>query len=71
MRFVLILLASILASGCQSAYYAAMEKVGVEKRDILVDRVEDAKDAQEEVRIEAADIWGTVSTEVFGVSEIW
>ncbi len=50
MRFVLILLASILASGCQSAYYAAMEKVGVEKRDILVDRVEDAKDAQEEAQ---------------------
>ncbi len=32
--------------GCQSAYYAAWEKLGVEKRDILVDRVEDARDAQ-------------------------
>jgi hydroxymethylpyrimidine pyrophosphatase-like HAD family hydrolase len=34
-------------TACQSAYYAAWEKVGVEKRDILVDRVEDAKESQE------------------------
>ena len=37
-------------SGCQSAYYAAWEKVGVEKRDILVDRVENAKDSQEDAQ---------------------
>ncbi|NVK55545.1 MAG: DUF2959 domain-containing protein [Alteromonadaceae bacterium] len=35
-------------TGCQSAYYAAWEKVGVEKREILVDRVEDARESQEE-----------------------
>ncbi|WP_102797551.1 DUF2959 domain-containing protein [Bowmanella denitrificans] len=40
----------LLLSGCQSAYYSAMEKVGVEKRDILVDRVEDARDAQEDAQ---------------------
>lgn len=40
----------IFFAGCQSAYYAAWEKVGVEKRDILVDRVEDAKDSQEEAQ---------------------
>ncbi|WP_088332715.1 DUF2959 domain-containing protein [Lacimicrobium sp. SS2-24] len=39
-----------LLSGCQSAYYSAMEKVGFEKRDILVDRVEDTRDAQEEAQ---------------------
>jgi len=38
--------AVLLLSGCSSAYYAAMEKVGVHKRDILIDRVEDARDAQ-------------------------
>ena len=46
-----VLLASVFTTaltGCQSAYYAAWEKVGVEKRDILVDRVENAKDSQEE-----------------------
>lgn len=45
-------LASMLASlallpGCTTAYYAAMEKVGVHKRDILIDRVEEARDAQQ------------------------
>ena len=48
-----LLSASILAltlalSGCQSAYYSAMEKVGVHKRDILIDRVEETKDSQQE-----------------------
>jgi uncharacterized protein YukE len=42
-------LVALLAS-CQSAYYAAWEKLGVEKRDILVDRVEDAKDSQEDAQ---------------------
>ncbi len=36
--------------GCQSAYYAAWEKVGVEKREILVDRVENAKESQEDAQ---------------------
>ena len=46
------LLVSILfvLSGCQSAYYSAMEKAGFHKRDILVDRVEDAKETQEETK---------------------
>ncbi|MCT6700235.1 DUF2959 domain-containing protein [Rheinheimera sp. 4Y26] len=37
---------ALLAGGCSTAYYAAMEKVGVHKRDILIDRVEEARDAQ-------------------------
>ena len=32
--------------GCSSTYYGAMEKVGVHKRDIMVDRVEKARDSQ-------------------------
>lgn len=39
-----------VATGCSSAYYGAMEKVGVHKRDILVDRVEGARDSQEEAQ---------------------
>lgn len=35
---------------CQTAYYNAWEKLGVEKRDLLVDRVEDARDAQEDAQ---------------------
>ncbi|MEJ2531425.1 MAG: DUF2959 domain-containing protein [Halioglobus sp.] len=41
----LLLLIPVLAA-CQSAYYEAAEKVGYHKRDILVDRVEDSRDAQ-------------------------
>lgn len=33
-------------SACQTAYYSAMERFGIEKRDILVSRVEDAQQAQ-------------------------
>jgi hypothetical protein len=33
-------------TGCSSAYYRALETFGIEKRDILVSRVEDARDAQ-------------------------
>lgn len=37
-------------TACQSAYYAAWEKLGVEKRDILVDRVEDARETQQDAQ---------------------
>lgn len=50
MKKLLIVATIFLLSACQSAYYAAWEKVGIEKRDILVDRVEDAKDSQEEAQ---------------------
>lgn len=47
--FALILSLTLL-SGCQSAYYSAMESVGVHKRDIMVDRVEDATEAQKDAQ---------------------
>jgi len=37
-------------SGCASTYYKAMEKVGKHKRDIMLDRVEDARDSQTEAQ---------------------
>ena len=36
--------------GCQTAYYNTLEKLGIEKRDILVDRVEEARDAQQDAK---------------------
>ncbi|BBB27464.1 DUF2959 domain-containing protein [Amphritea japonica] len=54
-RIVLVcvmLLSVPLFSGCQSAYYSAMEKVGIHKREILVDRVEDTQTAQDEAQEE-------------------
>lgn len=50
---VLVLLALSLC-GCQKVYYETMEKVGVHKRDILVDRVEAARDSQAEAKEEFA-----------------
>lgn len=44
----LLLLAALMVSGCESMYYKTMEQVGVHKRDILVDRVEGARDAQQD-----------------------
>ena len=39
-----------LLFGCESAYYKTMETMGYHKRDIMVDRVEDARDAQQEAK---------------------
>jgi len=47
---IAIIATSLLLTGCQSAYYGAMEKVGYHKRDIMVDRVEDAKESQEDAQ---------------------
>lgn len=53
MPYLLVILLSVISiSGCQSAYYSAMEQVGVHKRDIMVDRVEDAKESQQEAQEE-------------------
>jgi len=40
--------ALVLLSGCESVYYDTMEQFGIHKREILIDRIEDAQDAQEE-----------------------
>ena len=39
-----------LLPGCESAYYKTMETMGYHKRDIMVDRVSEARDAQEEAK---------------------
>jgi septation ring formation regulator EzrA len=44
--FILLLFCCLPAGGCSKTYYSAMEKVGVHKRDILIDRVEGARDSQ-------------------------
>jgi ElaB/YqjD/DUF883 family membrane-anchored ribosome-binding protein len=48
-------MAASLLCGCQSTYYAAAEKVGYAKRDILVSRVESARDAQADAKEEITD----------------
>jgi len=53
-RPLVLVISVLLLSACSSMYYGAMEKVGIHKRDILVDRVEDAKDAQSEAKTQFA-----------------
>ncbi|HSN72189.1 MAG TPA: DUF2959 domain-containing protein [Steroidobacteraceae bacterium] len=43
-------IALIGIAGCSSVYYSALESLGIEKREILVDRVDDARDAQTEAK---------------------
>lgn len=54
-RLWALLLLALSVTACSSAYYKTMETVGIEKRDILVDRVEEARDAQDEASEQFAD----------------
>ena len=45
----------LLLSGCSSAYYGAMEKFGIAKREILADRVDATRKAQQEAKEQFAD----------------
>ncbi len=49
-KIPLVFAALLVLGGCQQAYYSTMEKMGVHKRDILVDRVEAARDSQIETK---------------------
>lgn len=54
MRALAASLCCLMLIGCtsvvQDAYYGTLEKFGIEKREILVDRVEEAKESQEEAQ---------------------
>lgn len=50
MRFFLPLLLCLYTLSCSQLYYASMEKLGKEKRDILVQRVLDGKKDQEKAK---------------------
>lgn len=64
-RIVLVLFVATLLAGCQKAYYSTMEKVGYHKREILVDRVDDARESNQEAKEQfasALDRFRTVVT---------
>lgn len=46
---------ALLLAACETTYYNAWETVGVHKRDILVDRIEDTQEAQEDAQEEFKD----------------
>jgi len=47
---LIVLLLVLFSTGCSSVYYSAMEKVGIHKRDIMVDRVEEMRDSQQDTK---------------------
>jgi DNA repair exonuclease SbcCD ATPase subunit len=52
MRKMPMTIGVIVLLGCSSAYYGTMEKLGYHKRDLMVNRVESARDAQEDAKEE-------------------
>ena len=52
LSMILILSLAVFLSGCETAYYGTMEKLGYHKRDLMVNRVESARDAQEDAKEE-------------------
>jgi hypothetical protein len=48
--FLSLLCVLSFSGGCQKAYYSTMEKFGVHKRDIMVGRVGEARDSQQEAK---------------------
>ena len=48
-RFALVIVCVVLAS-CAQLYYKAQEKIGNEKRDILVDRIKKGREDQEKAK---------------------
>ncbi|MBT1452183.1 DUF2959 family protein [Glaciecola sp. XM2] len=63
---LLMISAVLLLTGCQAAiqdaYFNMWEKIGFEKREILVDRVEDAQESQQEAQQEFASALEEFST---------
>jgi len=52
MRKIVIVTLLIIMLGCSSAYYGTMEKLGYPKRELMVNRVGSARDAQEDAKEE-------------------
>ncbi len=63
-HFLLTALFVFLLSGCETVYFEAAEKVGFHKRDIMVSRVTDAKESQEEAQQQFASALEAFSHEL-------
>jgi len=47
---ILLFTLFLLAGGCSSLYFSALDSIGIPKRDIMVHRVEAARDTQQETK---------------------
>ena len=52
LKGMFVVIAALFVAGCDTAYYGAMSQFGIEKSDILRDRVEDAMEAQSDAKEE-------------------
>jgi predicted GTPase len=48
--FIPLIVLTLLLAGCKSTYYKTMRTLGKEKRDILVQRIKDAKNDQDQTK---------------------
>jgi hypothetical protein len=58
----LVMILLVLSLGCQSVYYAAWEKLGKEKRHLLSDQVENAREEQQEASEQFKDVLTRIKT---------
>ena len=61
----------LISGGCSSAYYRTLEGLGIEKRDILVDRVEDARDAQDSPANSLPRLWTSFAARLISTVATW
>jgi hypothetical protein len=54
--------AILLAFGCSSMYYGALERVGIQKRHILADRIEEGREAQQDAQEQFQDAFERFKT---------
>jgi len=60
-----LIAAVVVLSGCSTIKYSALEKIGIHKRDLLVENVKDTRDAQKDAQEQFQDAlerFGTVIT---------
>jgi hypothetical protein len=62
MRSTFAGLVMLCAFGCGSVYYGALERVGIQKRHILADRIEDGREAQHEAQEQFQDAFERFKT---------
>tara|TARA_R110001592_G_scaffold363402_1_gene688328 strand:+ start:37355 stop:37990 length:636 start_codon:yes stop_codon:yes gene_type:complete len=55
MKKIILITLVLMLMGCETAYYNAWEKMGVHKRDLLVDRIEDTQESQEDTQEQFKD----------------
>lgn len=65
-RFLKLVICVLALSSCSTIYYETWDKLGKQKRDLLKDRIEDAKDEQKDLQGELKDALTQIK-EIYGM----